>query len=133
MSTVGVAIAGCFATSVVAVTGIAIFKGQLGGGRMAVGGPKGPRWSLCCALRSADMIQLHTAQRFSGLFGARLACLQSARALHVLSPWAHLPFLFHPADFHWLPTPEMLGSSAPEIAVRLLAVLPVISLSFICQ
>ncbi|KAI7843114.1 hypothetical protein COHA_003285 [Chlorella ohadii] len=66
MSTVGVAIAGCFATSVVAVTGIAIFKGQLG-------------------------------------------------------------------DFHWLPTPEMLGSSAPEIAVRLLAVLPVISLSFICH
>jgi len=37
MSTVGVAIAGCFATSVVAVTGIAIFKGQLGGERhMAV-------------------------------------------------------------------------------------------------
>ena len=32
MSTVGVAIAGCFATSVVAVTGIAIWKGQLGGG-----------------------------------------------------------------------------------------------------
>lgn len=43
------------------------------------------------------------------------------------------PHLTRPADFHWLPTEEMLGSSAPEIAVRLLAVLPVISLSFICQ
>ena len=37
------------------------------------------------------------------------------------------------ADFHWLPTAEMLGSSPTEVAVRLLAVLPVISLSFICQ
>ena len=38
-----------------------------------------------------------------------------------------------PADFHWLPTAEMLGGSAGEVFVNLLAVLPVISLSFICQ
>lgn len=66
MSTAGVVIAGGFATSVVAVTGIAIFKGQIG-------------------------------------------------------------------DFHWLPTDDMLGHTWQQKLVNLLAVLPVISLSFICH
>lgn len=66
MSTAGVAIAGGFAASVVAVTAIAIGKGEIG-------------------------------------------------------------------DFHWLPTPDMLGHSVQQRLVNLLAVLPVISLSFICH
>lgn len=37
------------------------------------------------------------------------------------------------ADFHWLPTPDMLGHTVQQRLVNLLAVLPVISLSFICQ
>lgn len=37
------------------------------------------------------------------------------------------------ADFHWVPTADMLGHSPSEVAVNILAVLPVISLSFICQ
>lgn len=66
MSSVGVGTAGFFAASVVAVTGIAMFKGQLG-------------------------------------------------------------------DFHWLPTEDMMGSTPTSVLVNLLAVLPVISLSFVCH
>jgi len=40
----------------------------------------------------------------------------------------------HPrADFHWLPTADMLGHTPQQQLINLLAVLPVISLSFICQ
>ena len=44
-----------------------------------------------------------------------------------------LPACHGCADFHWLPTADMLGHSPGQVAVALLAVLPVISLSFICQ
>lgn len=36
-------------------------------------------------------------------------------------------------DFHWLPTMEMLGPSPTRIAINLLAVLPVITMSFVCH
>ncbi|PSC67577.1 hypothetical protein C2E20_8765 [Micractinium conductrix] len=36
-------------------------------------------------------------------------------------------------DFHWLPTPDMMGDTLQHQAVTLLSVLPVISLSFICH
>lgn len=37
------------------------------------------------------------------------------------------------ADFHWLPTREMLGPTPARIAINLLAVLPVITMSFVCH
>jgi len=36
-------------------------------------------------------------------------------------------------DFHWPPTAEMLGPSPMRIAINLLAVLPVITMSFVCH
>ena len=51
-----------------------------------------------------------------------------------LSPALLPPLLSSPpSDFHWLPTPDMVGDTLQHQAVTLLSVLPVISLSFICQ
>ena len=69
--------------------------------------------------------------------GLERCCCASCLAL----PPAPAPFLPaslsslppHRPDFHWLPTAEMLGHSPGQVAINLLAVLPVISLSFICQ
>jgi len=36
-------------------------------------------------------------------------------------------------DFHWLPTADMLGHTPMRIAINLLAVLPVITMSFVCH
>ncbi|GAB4822493.1 hypothetical protein N2152v2_009539 [Parachlorella kessleri] len=66
MSTVGVSIAGAFAASVVALTGVAFAKGQVG-------------------------------------------------------------------DFHWLPSLDMLGTTPSKVALNLLAVLPVITMCFVCH
>jgi amino acid permease len=39
----------------------------------------------------------------------------------------------HVADFHWLPTRGMLGPTPARIVINLLAVLPVITMSFVCH
>ena len=36
-------------------------------------------------------------------------------------------------DFHWLPTREMLGGTPTKILINLLAILPVITMSFVCH
>lgn len=37
------------------------------------------------------------------------------------------------SDFHWLPTRGMLGPTPLKIIINLLAVLPVITMSFVCH
>jgi hypothetical protein len=56
-----------------------------------------------------------------------------AHPTHALPPRPCGPPFPSLSDFHWLPTADMLGDSPAQVAVNLLAVLPVISLSFVCQ
>lgn len=152
MSSVGVGTAGFFAASVVAVTGIAMFKGQLGGE------PALPGWcvrvrgmlarcssgpmqrvcesfaaggNICCCpcLPLACVMLLHVVPNtLASALTSPCPCLNPAPCLY-LSP--RLPSA--PPDFHWLPTDDMMGSTPTSVLVNLLAVLPVISLSFVCQ
>ena len=40
---------------------------------------------------------------------------------------------FQVGDFHWLPSLDMLGETPSKIALNLLAVLPVITMCFVCH
>jgi hypothetical protein len=64
-----------------------------------------------------------------------LASASSHPALSQFCTRLHLSprFPSAPPDFHWLPTEDMMGSTPTSVLVNLLAVLPVISLSFVCQ
>ena len=125
MSTAGVVVAGGFAVSVVGITGIAIAKGQVGGARRPPATPCRREYSL------EQLWRLLRASCRRHPPGADLqpTCLP-ALPCPSLPP---SPFLCPLADFHWLPTAEMMGDTPSQVAVNLLAVLPVISLSFICQ
>jgi amino acid permease len=36
-------------------------------------------------------------------------------------------------DFHWLPNPDTLGSSPTAIALNIIGILPVVTMSFVCH
>lgn len=85
-----------------------------------------------CVLCLAPLLSLRDLARLAPASSAAVG-VAGAFALSVLGLTARAAWTGSLAGFDWLPSAAALGGSPGRIAVTLLAVLPVISLSFVCH
>jgi amino acid permease len=85
-----------------------------------------------CAACLAPLLSLRNL-RLLAPFSAAAVGAAGAFVAAVVSLAAAAAWQGRAADFRWLPTPEMLGPTPGRAVVNLLAVLPVITMSFVCH
>lgn len=88
--------------------------------------------AVCCVLVLAPLLSLRDLGRLGPMSTAGVV-VAGGFAVSVVGITGIAIAKGQVGDFHWLPTAEMMGDTPSQVAVNLLAVLPVISLSFICH
>ena len=91
-----------------------------------------PQMAVVCSLALAPLLSLRNLALLAPMSSAAVVvagCFVSA----VVGLAGIAVFQGQMGTFHWLPTAAMLGPTPWRIAINLLAVLPVITMSFVCH